>query len=123
MAVSAAFAPGVLPTWSFQSCRSSVVEHPLGKGEVECSIHSGSTMISNAFLLDTIRQNIARTCGIKLRRVCSFPRRALTLRFVLTIGPRIGRLVRIRIPHNRALPYPGAACAPSQIATSWGTDQ
>ena len=24
-------------------CRSSVVEHPLGKGEVECSIHSGST--------------------------------------------------------------------------------
>ena len=25
------------------SCRSSVVEHPLGKGEVECSIHSGST--------------------------------------------------------------------------------
>jgi hypothetical protein len=25
-------------------CRSSVVEHPLGKGEVECSIHSGSTI-------------------------------------------------------------------------------
>ena len=26
-------------------CRSSVVEHPLGKGEVECSIHSGSTIL------------------------------------------------------------------------------
>ena len=24
-------------------CRSSVVEHPLGKGEVVCSIHTGST--------------------------------------------------------------------------------
>ncbi len=50
MAVSAAFAPGVLPTWSFQSCRSSVVEHPLGKGEVECSIHSGSTSKISHFL-------------------------------------------------------------------------
>ena len=27
-------------------CRSSVVEHPLGKGEVECSIHSGSTIFT-----------------------------------------------------------------------------
>src|SRR4029079_5948261 len=25
-------------------CRSSVVEHPLGKGEVVCSIHTGSTI-------------------------------------------------------------------------------
>ena len=29
---------------AFSCCRSSVVEHPLGKGEVECSIHSGSTI-------------------------------------------------------------------------------
>ena len=28
-------------------CRSSVVEHPLGKGEVECSIHTGSTMLTS----------------------------------------------------------------------------
>ena len=68
--------------------------------------------------------------GVKLRRVCSFPRPALTLRFVLTIDLRIGRLVRIRMPHSRAFSHPGAACshpgaacAPSQIATSWGTDQ
>ena len=27
-------------------CRSSGVEHSLGKGEAECSIHSGSTIIS-----------------------------------------------------------------------------
>jgi K+ transporter len=26
-------------------------------------------------------------------------------------------------PNNRAFSHPGAACAPSQIATSWGTDQ
>ena len=26
-------------------CRSSVVEHPLGKGEVDCSIQSGSTKL------------------------------------------------------------------------------
>src|ERR1041384_1724590 len=30
-----------------QCCRSSVVEHPLGKGEVECSIHSGSTITNH----------------------------------------------------------------------------
>jgi hypothetical protein len=32
-------------------CRSSVVEHPLGKGEVECSIHSGSTTKLHKFWL------------------------------------------------------------------------
>ena len=123
-----------------------MVEHPLGKGEVECSIHSGSTMKPaeiNVFngilcvgsLLAEQYANIAHERvlehpsrrvvihGVKLRRLCSFPRPALTLRFVLTIDLRIGRLVRIRMPHNRALPHPGAACAPSQIATSWGTDQ
>src|SRR5262249_32511538 len=42
MAVSAAFAPLHLGC-ERSCCRSSVVEHPLGKGEVECSIHSGST--------------------------------------------------------------------------------
>ena len=49
---------------------------------------------------------------------------------ILTIYLRIGRLVRIRMPHSRAFSHPGAACshpgaacAPSQIATSWGTDQ
>jgi integrase len=29
-----------------KSCRSSVVEHSLGKGEVVCSIHTGSTTVS-----------------------------------------------------------------------------
>jgi hypothetical protein len=28
------------------SCRSSVVEHSLGKGEVVCSIHTGSTTLA-----------------------------------------------------------------------------
>ena len=32
-------------------CRSSVVEHPLGKGEVVSSILPGSTMVSLAFLV------------------------------------------------------------------------
>jgi len=41
--------------------------------------------------------------GVKLRRLCSFPRPALTLRFVLTIDLRIGRLVRTRMPHNSRL--------------------
>ena len=36
-------APGSQAARLFR-CRSSVVEHPLGKGEVECSIHSGSTI-------------------------------------------------------------------------------
>src|SRR3974390_3933867 len=63
MAVSAAFAPGVLPTWSFQSCRSSVVEHPLGKGEVECSIHSGSTM-------KPAEINVFLTAGFCVSAVC-----------------------------------------------------
>src|SRR3974390_461279 len=40
---------------------------------------------------------------VKLRRVCSFPRPALTLRFVLTIDLRVGRLVRTRMPHNSRL--------------------
>src|SRR5262249_8517771 len=42
VAVSAAFAPFAM--LRVFCCRSSVVEHPLGKGEVECSIHSGSTI-------------------------------------------------------------------------------
>lgn len=44
MAVSAAFAPGDLPQRAKNSCRSSVVEHLIGNEEVECSIHSGSTI-------------------------------------------------------------------------------
>jgi hypothetical protein len=46
MAVSAAFAP---PPWrcAIFRCRSSVVEHPLGKGEVHSSILCGSTRFSN----------------------------------------------------------------------------
>jgi hypothetical protein len=37
-------------------CRSSVVEHPLGKGEVVSSILPGSTMISlnNSFLQNVV---------------------------------------------------------------------
>ena len=38
-----AFAPQLRGAARLFRCRSSVVEHPLGKGEVECSIHSGST--------------------------------------------------------------------------------
>ena len=37
------------------SCRSSVVEHPLGKGEVECSIHSGSTIHSKNVRSSTVQ--------------------------------------------------------------------
>ena len=39
----AVFAVGFFAT---KCCRSSGVEHSLGKGEVECSNHSGSTIIS-----------------------------------------------------------------------------
>src|SRR5262249_40893983 len=48
VAVSAAFAPFHFRRARF-CCRSSVVEHPLGKGEVECSIHSGSTSKISTF--------------------------------------------------------------------------
>ena len=44
MAVSSAF--GGSPH-AFLRCRSSVVEHSLGKGEVDSSILSGSTIGSN----------------------------------------------------------------------------
>ena len=40
---------------AFSCCRSSVVEHPLGKGEVECSIHSGSTTIhASPFVMSAV---------------------------------------------------------------------
>src|SRR5262249_38146381 len=48
--------------WARSRCRSSVVEHPLGKGEVECSIHSGSTSKPNsAEILNQV--NRYETCG------------------------------------------------------------
>src|SRR5262245_5218347 len=48
VAVFAAFA-GLHFRCARVCCRSSVVEHPLGKGEVECSIHSGSTSKISTF--------------------------------------------------------------------------
>lgn len=43
VAVSAAFYAAASGGHAHSRCRSSVVEHPLGKGEVVCSIHTGST--------------------------------------------------------------------------------
>src|SRR6185312_7490176 len=43
VAVSAAFYVAASGDRAHSRCRSSVVEHPLGKGEVVCSIHTGST--------------------------------------------------------------------------------
>src|SRR5215471_18421975 len=64
MAVSAAFAPRHLGC-ERSCCRSSVVEHPLGKGEVECSIHSGSTRKAQPTLH---AMPVAGFLGIRLRR-------------------------------------------------------
>jgi hypothetical protein len=44
VAVSAAFYVAASGGRAHSRCRSSVVEHPLGKGEVVCSIHTGSTI-------------------------------------------------------------------------------
>ena len=67
VAVSAAFAPFHFGR-AHARCRSSVVEHPLGKGEVECSIHSGSTIPN--FHSDTSRRHmnvVGRQTGLITR--------------------------------------------------------
>src|SRR5205085_4299079 len=49
-----------------QRCRSSVVEHPLGKGEVESSILYGSTMFFDGFWLPAFCAGDAK-CLIRAR--------------------------------------------------------
>src|SRR5215470_13432532 len=49
-------------------CRSSVVEHPLGKGEVVSSILTGSTRKRSQILLDIFRREASPNKGL-LNRV------------------------------------------------------
>src|SRR5579863_907191 len=52
------------PPRAHPGCRSSVVEHPLGKGEVESSILSGSTMIQFLFELEGDIDTFPLSAGI-----------------------------------------------------------
>ena len=53
-------------------CRSSVVEHSLGKGEVESSILSGSTIIISTILKKALADRSLRTSGMPMLR-CGKP--------------------------------------------------